>query len=405
MFGPPQTKHEAKRAVNIWDIRAGKAVLAEQAKGASGEIRKLVGAVVKDVKARDGGKRDGGKKGDGRERERGRERVKINGVGNGNREGRAPPKEQDRVMKLDKVVKNSGASGSGSGSAAAVPRETPAIVPAKQPQLQTSSSSSSLHRTSHLVTPILSLPTHLLPPTQLPPPQNAPLSIAQTLDLPQNITQSPSPSLNVEFTDSQLQAQIQAEIEREMSRERAREQSRERDREKQVYEQQQARELARKEEEEMQREIQEQMEREIQAQIESETRPALPPRPRVLGSLSSRGINDEGVHASISKLRAAHASENEDDTGEDGDGEEDEDRINEAMSEIAISRIQLPRPHPEKSSEIEYLQLPPAWFGSLIERFEDLWGREDELVLERRGWRRKFRGVLGELIGIRERRE
>ncbi|KAK6594926.1 hypothetical protein H4I96_10657 [Botrytis cinerea] len=298
-------KHEGKRAVNIWDVRAGKAVLAEQAKGASGEIRKLVGAVVKDV------------------RENGERKVS--------------------------------------------PR-------------------------------YLSSPPYRRSPPQPPNLRTLPTTANETAN------QSPSSSLRAEFTDAQLQAQIQAQMEREMEREA---------------------------EQEMEREMQAQIEAEMNAQAQSpsyeevrdEVRdlpPALPPRPKRFersstfdfgsvdikdeqprrlarsstfdspASFAAVKKSDRDIHASISALRSAHAHHNDD----------DEDEENEAMSEIMVSRIPVRELLSEEEKPV-FSVLPDRSFGTLKERFEKMWeGEDDSVHFERKIWRGKFRGVLGELCSV-----
>ncbi|QSZ36972.1 hypothetical protein DSL72_009064 [Monilinia vaccinii-corymbosi] len=362
-------KHEAKRAVNIWDVRAGKAVLAEQAKGASGEIRKLVGAVVKDVKAREGGKRV------------------ANGE-NPNGVGRASPVEEEAEAAHDKAVHQETAPGP---SAADASNKGATQQPQPQPEI-----SSSPLKTE-------SIPSAPLPAPSLPNPTTFELTPTTAN---QTRTQSPSSSLRVEFTDAQIQEQIQAQMDRETEREAKREAERE-----------------------MEREIQAQMEREIQNQIAEETRaqatpPPLPPRPKRISITANPNVNSESaltgaseasqedntrpepktnippnIHASISKIRAAHAHDDEGDSDDDG---------NEVMSEINLSkipvhRLELDDLNLEDLERMSEVHLPGPAFGSLGQRFNAKWEMEDERIHpERRVWRRNFRGVLGELLRVRE---
>ncbi|KAF7913538.1 hypothetical protein BELL_0645g00030 [Botrytis elliptica] len=355
-------KHEGKRAVNIWDVRAGKAVLAEQAKGASGEIRKLVGAVVKDVRE------NGGKK--------------IAESKNKTLVGRAPREEPEVEAAHDKFVHVENPVSA--TPAPVVSNEDFTVV--SKPQVESSPATS----------PLL--------------PVVAPLPNPQTFDLfpttaNDTANQSPSSSLRVEFTDAQLQAQIQAQMEREMEREM---------------------------EQEMEREMQAQIEAEMNAQAQAQPQspsheevrdevrdlpPALPPRPKRFersstfdfGSVDAKDEqprrlarsstfdspasftalrkSDRDIHASISALRSAH-----------NDDEDDEE--NEAMSEIMVSRIPV-RELVLEEEEVEFSVLPDRSFGTLKERFEMMWQGEDERVhSERKIWRGKFRGVLGELCRV-----
>ncbi|THV49363.1 hypothetical protein BGAL_0198g00010 [Botrytis galanthina] len=352
-------KHEGKRAVNIWDVRAGKAVLAEQAKGASGEIRKLVGAVVKDVRE------NGGKK--------------VAESGNKTLVGRAPREEPEVEAAHDKFVHV----------------ENPvSVTPAPV--------------VSNEDFTMVSKPQAESPPATSPLlPVVAPLPNPQTFELSpttanETANQSPSSSLRVEFTDAQLQAQIQAQMEREMEREM---------------------------EQEMEREMQAQIEAEMKAQaqpqspshdeVRDEVRdlpPALPPRPKRFersstfdfgsgdakdeqprrlarsstfdspASFTALRKSDRDIHASISALRSAH-------------NDDDDDEENEAMSEIMVSRIPVRELVLEE--EVEFSVLPDRSFGTLKERFEMMWQGEDERVhSERKVWRGKFRGVLGELCRV-----
>ncbi|KAB8296734.1 hypothetical protein EYC80_002154 [Monilinia laxa] len=367
-------KHEGKRAVNIWDVRAGKAVLAEQAKGASGEIRKLVGAVVKDVKAREGGKR-------------------VVSGGSLNEAGRASRVEAEATH--DKIAHEETAPGpSATDSSNVVVTQQPEPQPQPQPQPEIS------RPIPHLFSPFAlkteSIPEAALPSTNLPDPTTlelTPTSANQTEN------QSPGSSLRVELTDTQIQQQIQAQMDREAEREAERE---------------------------MEREMQAQMEREIQEQIEEETRaqvtpPTLPPRPKRFSIAPDTNIGSESapakfpevetkeqeqpgsqapnIHSSLSKIRSAHSHH------DDGDSD-DED--NEAMSEINLSKIPVHRLEIDDVNldileQMSEIHLPGPAFGSLNERFDAKWEMEDERIHpDRRVWRRNFRGVLGELLKIRE---
>ncbi|KAF5877187.1 uncharacterized protein Bfra_001550ia [Botrytis fragariae] len=334
-------KHEGKRAVNIWDVRAGKAVLAEQAKGASGEIRKLVGAVVKDVRE------NGGKK--------------VAESGNKTLVGRAPREEPEVETAHDKFVHVE--IPVSATPAPVVSNEDFTVV--SKPQAESSPT------TSPLLPVVAPLPNPKLSISPPPPPM-----------IPQ----------------IKIQAQMEREMEREM-------------------------------EQEMEREMQAQIEAEMNAQaqpqspshdeVRDEVRdlpPALPPRPKRFersstfdfGSVDAKDEqprrlarsstfdspasftalrkSDRDIHASISALRSAH-----------NDDEDDEE--NEAMSEIMVSRIPVRELVLEE--EVEFSVLPDRSFGTLKERFEMMWQGEDERVhSERKIWRGKFRGVLGELCRV-----
>ncbi|KAA8568913.1 hypothetical protein EYC84_007890 [Monilinia fructicola] len=350
-------KHEGKRAVNIWDVRAGKAVLAEQAKGASGEIRKL--------------------------------RVVSGGSLNG--AGRAPPVEAE--AKHDKIAREETAPGPSAADASnAVVTQQPQLQP--QPQTENSRPTSPILSPSALKTE--SIPEAALPSTNLPNPKTFELT-PTTANQTEN--HSPSSSLRVEFTDTQIQEQIQAQMDREAEREAERE---------------------------MEREMQAQMEREIQEQIEEEMRaqatpPTLPPRPKrfsiapdtKIGSESAPARSSEvetkeqeetgslapHIHSSISKIRSAHSHHDDGDSDDEG---------NEAMSEINLSKIPVHRLEIDDVNldileQMSEINLPGPAFGSLNERFDAKWEMEDERIHpDRRVWRRNFRGVLGELLRVRE---
>lgn len=193
----------------------------------------------------------------------------------------------------------------------------------------------------------------------------------------------------------------------------------------------------------MEREMQAQMEREMQAQIEEEMRvqtqsqsqtkpPTLPPRPKrfdVVADVNADANSfprkvenadidvesnsnkaqekggkslDPSIHASISKIRSAHAHHSS------HSDNESEDEDNEAMSEIQLSKIPIQRLDIDDVNlngfeEMSEINLPSQSFGTLAQRFEAKWEMEDEaLHAERKVWRRRFRGVLGEFMRKRE---
>ncbi|CAD6443791.1 5f41604d-0a07-48db-8dc7-c9fb228dec02 [Sclerotinia trifoliorum] len=377
-------KHEGKRAVNIWDVRAGKAVLAEQAKGASGEIRKLVGAVVKDVRERDGG-RDNGKK----------VRQSPNPAGI----GRAPPLEEeaetgagteteithDKIAHVETTPNSAATVIAPSNSDVAIP-----VQPKSEIEAEVPISAPPPTDATQEVSQVHSEPL----PTPLPNPQTFELS-------PTTANESPSSSLRVEFTDAQMQAQIQAQMDREMEMEMEREMERETERE-------------------LQEQIDAEMQAQAQAQTEAEAKvgsevapPALPPRPKRSETHLNGHTEQEQetetepepknliIHDSISKIRSAHAHHDDDSADEEE---------NEAMSEIMISKIPIQQLHLADGTDdasleqmsVVHFSLPDASFGTLEERFEKLWEWDDETVhVERKVWRGRFRGVLGELLRVR----
>ncbi|ESZ94265.1 hypothetical protein SBOR_5333 [Sclerotinia borealis F-4128] len=427
-------KHEGKRAVNIWDVRAGKAVLAEQAKGASGEIRKLVGVVVKDVRERDVGKT-----------------VVIAGLEEAPVLGSAADVETETASDEIVHVENPLTTTSHANATDAA-NEDLAIQPQLQPR--TSLPLSPLISTSPLQTEQIHInipaPTGAPNPTPtidiLPNPQTFELSPTVAN---QSQSQSASSSLRVEFTDAQMQAQMHAQMDAEA------ELQAEAEAEAEIKAQ-------------MEKDIQAQMEREVQEQIEQDEweerdedmriAPALPPRPlrfesAVLASGLESGLdsikevketgseneNEKGsememvkdkgkmsiststdihIHTSLSKLRSAHALDGGDEDGEDEDDDEGDgygDDGNEMMSEIMLAGIPVRKLELDGDGDGDFgegvdgfEQMSEIYVGdrdagmNVKERFEKLWETEDEGVhREKRVWRGRFRGVLGELLMVR----
>ncbi|KAI9640180.1 hypothetical protein NHQ30_011417 [Ciborinia camelliae] len=347
-------KHESKRAVNIWDVRAGKAVLAEQAKGASGEIRKLVGAVVKDVRERDGG---------------------IKSAGGGERDGlkEGSPLDVDQDARHPNVTNGEDVSGNGNANGNATltttTKETETPIPTQgnltsQPQPQ----------------PILQTNLTLLNPGQatlsLPNPQSFELSPQDSnfnANENANLNESPNSSPRGEFSDAQLQAQIEMQMEREAERE-------------------------------AEREVQRQLERDVQRQIDSEIRMGMGMgmgmQKEKLKNIEEEGEEGEGegegnIKTLIPKPRQVDSASRGSHRHEEDDGDaQDDDDINESMSEIAVSRIPLSisgRGLANGNGNVNGI--------GVKERFEKIWEKEDEAVhFERKVWRKRFRGVLEGLV-------